>query len=162
MKGAGKENTHIPSLRVKMKQAPVVCEVIPGGLQPRLVAISPKAERNRDGFIRNVIPDLIRNLAFTLCLLLAWVRLEILKQVQDDRVGGEKGKRRKDEKDPLTFYSSPPVERKIRGSTCANRSYPHTFLWSGKAKARIKDKILKQVQDDGVEPFPPFRFCEQR
>ena len=65
-------STPIPSLQVKMKQAPVVCEVIPGGLQPRLV----------------VIPDLIRNLAFTTPV--TWVRLEILKQLQDNKVGGEK------------------------------------------------------------------------
>jgi hypothetical protein len=52
----------IPSLQVKMKQAPVVCEVIPGCLQPRLVAIPPKVERN--GLLNDVIPDLIRNLVF--------------------------------------------------------------------------------------------------
>jgi len=38
-----------------------------------------------------VIPDLIRNLVFTLCLLPAWITLEILKQVQDDRVWCSQG-----------------------------------------------------------------------
>ena len=35
-----------------------------------------------------VIPDLIRNLGFT--TLVTWIKLEILKQVQDDKMGADK------------------------------------------------------------------------
>jgi hypothetical protein len=41
------------------------------------------AEKN--GLPSDVIPDLIRNLIFTAPVM--WVKLEILKQVQDDKVG---------------------------------------------------------------------------
>ena len=48
------------------------------------------AEGERNGLLSVVIPDLIRNLAFITPV--TWVKLEILKQVQDDKMGQIEGR----------------------------------------------------------------------